>query len=277
MFRTLQKAKDRLGTEAKSRIVEYIRSQQINNGMFTNRNQLAVDPYYSVFGFMLTSIFGIKINTHIAIDQHNKYEIDPYNLTSFSSYIRTSHLIAVNINKLRATWNPKVKGKLSFNSFPNGDPTSPYSQFLLWCLKEDLKYKISDKLKILQSLDNYRTTKGGFSNIKGENSISTNATAAAMLLKGQIKGYKTDNDVYTLREMQEDMGGFKASEVAPTPDLLSTATALFALSCYKLAPRVNATNFVEAHWNDNGGFAGTIADENTDIEYTFYALLALGT
>ena len=64
------------------------------------------------------------------------------------------------------------------------------------------------------------------------------------------------------------------------PDLLSTATALFALRVAggKIpAGEIRQTQeFVVAHWNEDGGFCGTPADPLSDTEYTFYALLALG-
>jgi hypothetical protein len=74
-------------------------------------------------------------------------------------------------------------------------------------------------------------------------------------------------------------GGFAPTGKIVVPDLLSTATALFALvsmgttldsiqqPCFKYA---------ESLWRDSGGFAGHVADEFEDVEYTFYALLTIG-
>ena len=276
MFRFVQKAKKRLSPGAKRKISEYIRSQQIDNGLFTDRSHLTVDTYYSVFGLMLARIFGLDVDKKQAVNQLYSSKVNQYDLTSLSSYIRTAQLLSLNVNKLDAAWKPKTVEDLILTSFPNGDPSSPYSQFLLWSLKEDLRYKVIDKAYILNLLDYYRTAEGGFSNMQGGACMSTNATVAALLLKGQIKKYTSDNNADILTKMQVNSGGFKASEIAPIPDLLSTATALFVLSCYKLTPRISATDFVEAHWNANGGFSGNVADENTDIEYTFYGLLALG-
>jgi hypothetical protein len=59
--------------------------------------------------------------------------------------------------------------------------------------------------------------------------------------------------------------------------LLSTATALFALRCYGVEPRYSAVDFIEGHWLDDGGFAATLLDDESDVEYLFYGLLALGT
>ncbi|KAA6313583.1 hypothetical protein EZS27_035667, partial [termite gut metagenome] len=63
----------------------------------------------------------------------------------------------------------------------------------------------------------------------------------------------------------------------PLPDILTTATALFVLRCYGVEPRIRPDSFIEAHWLESGGFSPTILEEISDIEYTFYGLLALGT
>ena len=77
-------------------------------------------------------------------------------------------------------------------------------------------------------------------------------------------------------EQEMKTGGFYASEAAPIPDLLSTAVALFTLRLIG-AEFKDATQFIQAHWLDNGGFAPTLLDDYSDVEYVFYGLLALGT
>lgn len=94
-----------------------------------------------------------------------------------------------------------------------------------------------------------------------------------------------------LKERQDETGGFRASEVAkandpagkppgalvaPVPDLLSTAVALFTLRLIKERPQ-SASRFIEAHWLDMGSFAPTLLDDYSDVEYLFYGLLALGS
>lgn len=74
-------------------------------------------------------------------------------------------------------------------------------------------------------------------------------------------------------------GGFSATEQLNVPDLLSTATALFALK-YLMADldsiRRPCLEFVESLWQDSGGFVGHQSDGFADVEYTFYALLSIG-
>ena len=142
---------------------------------------------------------------------------------------------------------------------------------------EDLHLQIDNKKGIMESLNAYRISGGGYSNRVDGLSASTNATAAALSVRGQLAGYKPTEDVTYLYERQDESGGFCATGQGFLPDLLSTATALFVLRCYGINPRINPASFIEAHWLESGGFAPTLAEENSDIEYTFYGILALGT
>jgi hypothetical protein len=74
-------------------------------------------------------------------------------------------------------------------------------------------------------------------------------------------------------------GGFFASRGAPVPDLLSTATALHALSALQMpiaVLREPCLDFIDSLWTNRGGFFGTWADDDVDCEYTYYALVSLG-
>ena len=74
-------------------------------------------------------------------------------------------------------------------------------------------------------------------------------------------------------------GGFYAMPEAPIPDLLSTATALHALSGMKVKMKElkePCLDYVDSLWNARGGFHGNWMDEHVDCEYTYYGLLSLG-
>ena len=101
----------------------------------------------------------------------------------------------------------------------------------------------------------------------------TNALAARLAIAAERDVALTDK----LLELQVDSGGFLAYEGAPVPDMLSTAVAMFALSRQKIVPRYDVHSFVEAHWQRDGSFAATLLDEQGDVEYVFYGLLAIGS
>ncbi len=75
-------------------------------------------------------------------------------------------------------------------------------------------------------------------------------------------------------------GGVAPTDQVAEPDLLSTATALFALVHAKGGLdgewRRACLDYVSSLWRDSGGFAGHAADQFEDVEYTFYALLSIG-
>jgi hypothetical protein len=111
---------------------------------------------------------------------------------------------------------------------------------------------------------------------KGQEVRTTNAVCCVLAMQHQM-GQKHDAAcVDWLQQRQDETGGFYASEQAPIPDLLSTAVGLFTLRLIGKEVK-DATPFIEAHWLDNGGFAPTIYDEYSDVEYVFYGLLALGS
>ncbi len=105
---------------------------------------------------------------------------------------------------------------------------------------------------------------------------TTNAVCCVLAMQYQIGIQLDATYVKWLQQRQDETGGFYASEEAPVPDLLSTAVALFTLRLIG-AEVMDATPFIQAHWLDNGGFAPTLLDDYSDVEYVFYGLLALGT
>jgi prenyltransferase beta subunit len=107
----------------------------------------------------------------------------------------------------------------------------------------------------------------------------TTSTAAAVLVLRHLGGAPDRNAGVWLLDRCHPRGGFFASSTTPVPDLLSTATALHALSTLHLplgGLREPCLDFVDSLWTNRGGFFGTWADDEADCEYTYYALLALG-
>ena len=106
--------------------------------------------------------------------------------------------------------------------------------------------------------------------------MTANAACCILAMQHQT-GQKLDAaSVKWLQQRQDETGGFHANEQAPIPDLLSTAVGLFTLRLIGEEVK-DASQFIQAHWLDNGGFAPTIYDDYSDVEYVFYGLLALGS
>ena len=83
-----------------------------------------------------------------------------------------------------------------------------------------------------------------------------------------------------LIEQQAETGGFHAAPQAPAADLLSTATARFALALagWQETPEEarQLVDFVETCRTPTGLWASHPGLPTGDVEYTFYALLAIG-
>lgn len=105
---------------------------------------------------------------------------------------------------------------------------------------------------------------------------TVNAVCCLLAMQYQTNRLLDSNLLSWLQARQDETGGFHATDEAPIPDLLSTAVAFFTLRLVG-AEAHDATNFIHAHWLDNGGFAPTILDDYSDVEYVFYGLLALGS
>ena len=112
----------------------------------------------------------------------------------------------------------------------------------------------------------------------GSLASTTPTTAAAVTLLRQMGSPVPEDAVRWLQAQAHPEGGFLATQDAPMPDLLSTATALHALSGQKVsfAPLKDKTlDFLDTLWTGKA-FCGNWADDEPDCEYTYYALLAMG-
>ena len=113
----------------------------------------------------------------------------------------------------------------------------------------------------------------------GNTAVRTTPTTAAAVTLLRRMGVPAPPEAtrWLLARAHPD-GGFLATEAAPMPDLLSTATALHALAGEHV-PFVHlkdkTLDFLDTLWTGRA-FCGTWADDEPDAEYTWYALLAMG-
>ncbi len=160
---------------------------------------------------------------------------------------------------------------------PHGDA---YGSFIALGAYQDLGEPIPNPLAIVQCLKFLETPDGGWGNARGLPVGATPATAAAITLLHQLGMPVNSTAADWLLARFHPQGGFLAVPKAPLPDLLSTATALHALSTMEVTlserQRELCLDFVDTLWSAEGGFHGHWADDHLDAEYTFYGLLALG-
>ena len=274
MLRTLQRAVGALGDEALALIRDFVQERMTANGVFMDKSGKE-DIYYTSFGMLLSHVLGIGRNCEATRLWLDKIDSEKLDLVHYAAYVRARMINDWEQSKieflLKNIKRKAIRPLSSFAVVPNSDAESPYAQFILYSLCED-----TGNTPPAACLMPYRTDGGGYANTRN-GKPSTNATAAALMVAGQSEGYSSTRDVEWLRDEQKPNGGWCAEQNTPLPDLLSTATALFTLHCYGIEPRYSATDFIEGHWLDNGGFAATLLEDESDVEYLFYGLLALGT
>ncbi|MCX7008859.1 MAG: hypothetical protein NTY53_16710 [Kiritimatiellaeota bacterium] len=133
--------------------------------------------------------------------------------------------------------------------------------------------------QLFQVLGKLRTADGAYANEPGMAFGSTTATAAAVALLHAVKGDVPPEVAPWLLARCQPRGGVCATPQTPLPDLLSTAVALHALATLGTPLgdiKEPCLNFIDSLWDNTGAFHGHWADDALDVEYTFYALLALG-
>ncbi len=154
-----------------------------------------------------------------------------------------------------------------------------YGCFLALGAYQDLGLEIPARSQMRDCLAALETKDGGFANQPGAPVGLTPATAAAVTLLRHLGEIPRPELSRWLMNRSHRQGGFSASPAAPIPDLLSTATALHALSGLRAAIdpiREISLDFIDSLWTNRGGFYGHWEDTELDCEYTYYGLLALG-
>jgi hypothetical protein len=156
-----------------------------------------------------------------------------------------------------------------------------YAAYLADQAHRDTGMPWSQAAEALASLEPLRTADGGYTNHPDAQQGTTPATAAAVVLFSRAGEQDRARQACAyLATCRDPAGGYRVTPSAPLPDLLSTATALYAeaLALPLAAPPAMRPNlaFIESLWGDDGGFRGHARDDGADVEYTFYGLLALG-
>ena len=170
-----------------------------------------------------------------------------------------------------------------FNPAPDSPRGTAYGAFLGVAAYQDLGVELPQPLELVRSLKFLETEDGAWTNeIFGRGPMpvgATNSTAAAVTVLRQLNMPVNAAVGDWLLAQAHPQGGFLAVPGAPIPDLLSTATALHALSGLQTPfdkLKEPCLDFVDTLWTNEGGFHGHWADDHLDAEYTCYGLLALG-
>jgi prenyltransferase beta subunit len=283
MLQVARLAPRQLG-ESSDLVAGFFRERINPDGGFQNRAG-ASDLYYTVFG----------LDGLIALQQEPPIERTSAYLSAFGD---GASLDFVHFACLVRAWaalrrqHPHdlldrfVARVESYRSADGGYATTPgsaigsaYAMFVALGVYQDLGRDMPSPERMVDAMASLRAADGSYSIEPGLPSGLTPITAAAAVVLRHLAGRLDRDTGMWLLDRCHTGGGFFAAPAAPVPDLLSTATALHALSSLKVpigGIREACLDFVDSLWTNRGGFYGTWADDDADCEYTYYALLALG-
>ncbi len=270
-----------LGAEATGLVEAFLRSRQNADGGFRGRSPHS-DLYYTVFA--LDGLAALQV---------------PLPLEAVRGFLAGfgggAALDFVHLCCLARLWSwypvgERPEGLLArleqwrtkdggYHQRPGAAQTSAYGAMLAGAAYLDWGSMPPRAWKLAWSLRRLATRDGAWANEPGLAEGSTPATAAAVTFYRHARLTPPASLGAWLLAQVHEQGGFKAFPHAPLPDLLSTAVALHALDGLQADFRSikdGLLDYVDTLWSAEGGFHGHWADDEIDVEYTYYGLLALG-
>jgi len=183
-----------------------------------------------------------------------------------------------------AIWREsKIRARVLAAACSHDNPRSPYSLFLFCSVAQDAidsppfaPSELRDALEAHRAVD----VSAAFASIPG-GTATLNATIAALLVQQMLpRGLRDvpDGAINYILSCQRPDGAFAASASALEADLLSTGLALFALRCFGVRPTHDPRPALAEFFPEGGSFTATRRPDDTesDAEYAFYGLLAMG-
>jgi len=281
LVRAAARAKEVLD-ESTNLVAQFLSSKIDPDGGFRGRSSKS-DLYYTMF-----AIEGmIAVCPDFSFELTRKYlrqldsKLDSMGMVDLDCYLRCMADISDGFSfgetqRLMDVFRTPDGG---YNIERSAEKGTAYGCFLALGAFQDSGLEIPHGDKILDCLNSLKTISGGYSNEYGMTAGSTPATVAAISVLHFLGSDIENETIDWLLARVSPEGGFLAMEKAPVADLLSTATALYALSLAGIDIadiREQCLDFVDSLWDGKGGFCGNSLDSTCDCEYTFYGLLALG-
>jgi prenyltransferase beta subunit len=269
----------------------FLRRQWASEGGFLGRDGRS-DLYYTVFGLEAALVLHVDVPRSSMSDYLGRFGAgESLDLVHLACLIRSwANLVDSPSGEIAAPVREAlVRHLLACRSTDGGFHTtrgasrgSAYGAFLALGGCQDLGVDCPDARALAASIDSLQMPDGGFANEPAMTAGVTTATAAAVCIFHYLEQPVPGSALRWLLERAHPFGGFTAISFAGSagiPDLLSTATALHALSLAGVGPgdmREKHLDYLDSLWSPQGGFRGHAADDVVDCEYTYYGLLSLG-
>lgn len=257
----LQNSIGLLEPEMLQEIKTFILRKQTTQGGFMDRAGKC-DLYYSLFAYYVAEALAI---TEVKESLRNYVEktVHESSLSGVHLYCAAIlHAKLFDIGKTSAILKKLVKADLKQAKNQHSEYTNFLGILALYYLEDFIGMK-----RIL----------GHYKSFHFQESLPCPVTAATAILM-ETAGKPDQAATDKLMAYYRGRGGFAALKHAPAEDLLSTAVALYALHFINADIRLikpECLTFVDGLYDD-GGFRSMQPDVETDVEYTFYGLLALG-
>ncbi|MBL7115715.1 MAG: hypothetical protein ISS35_08100 [Kiritimatiellae bacterium] len=265
-------------------IVTFVKGQLRESGQFANRANRG-DLYYTIFGLDCLLALGQKLSfeSRIRAALVRALKTDTLDLLHLAGLARCwSRLTPSKKHDVPGRLAQCVAGYATADGGYAVDPVSGkgsvYGCFLAVSALLDVGMPIVDANGVLACVARLAQDDGAYVDGPGV-APSTNAAVGATLIQSVLAAEPSGKTLCWLADRYCSGGGFFAGPSATAPDMVSTATALFALRMAGVsldAYRDGCREFVSGLWDDAGGFCGHCLDELPDCEHTFDALLVLG-
>jgi len=257
----LLKSQSLLDPEMIAEIRSFILSQQTPEGGYADRGGKC-DLYYTLFGYYIAETFSVTkvelLKAYVAATVENDH-LSGVHL--YCGAILYAKLIGLDVN------TEKLRKQIVADLIKADSKQPDYSGFLgIMAL-----YYLEDFRNVQRVINQYKRT----ISLDG---LPCPVVAATAVLLG-MAGNRQPEAEEMLKSFYRESGGFAALHRAPAEDLLSTGVALYALHFLDADLRMmkpDCLAFVDGLY-DNGGFRATQFDSMSDVEYTFYGLLGLGS
>ncbi len=280
MIQTASYSTEQLEPDAREDITSFILNCMNPDGGFQGRSEES-DLYYTCFALMSLHALGKTMpedTTDWLISQAAKPPTDRVHLASLILCLEITGQ-AQKANLLRKKLQPSCADILHCKISGSKNTENLYSIFLSMLCMKPPEDTVPNAQRLTRELETFQVRNKTYANEPGSSQCSTPATAAALAILFALNITPDPRTINHLITMHEKTGGFRAAELTPLPDLLSTATALFSISLHQSIPQAikkPCLTFIQDCWLKNGGFCGSLVDDMPDCEYTFYGLLAPG-
>jgi prenyltransferase beta subunit len=284
MRRTLGRSAGMIDTEARRHIADFVRKRRCSDGGFHGRDHGKSDLYYTAFAAAVLG--GLKQWQGLGGLPRYLRKVMKRGKLDFVHHVCLIRLHAhvFPLKSLKPLWAQLESFRSADGGYhhaqSNAAQGSAYGAFMAWLAYAEGRRVPPDVDKLVRSLEALHCQDGGYANEANMERGNANATAAALLVRHWSGQPVSKEETDWLLSCAHPQGGFRAAPETPLPDLLSTATAVYALESMGIPldhVRAGCLTLADLLWQDSGGFSGHPADECADCEYTFYALLTLGS